>query len=313
MTVRARTLRGVTLCAAATVPVAAGSLVLMISAPAGAVSLGGVATLAPPGTTAATPLRSGGSATLFTVALPTRASCLGDTASDGYHVYSYLVKKGTDLAAVRFVDGPSMGYGIVDTTSTYFGAINTARKTGQIVGVPNDFAWAPLVQSGGGPLALSHLLYGGSTGVWETGLACANVHGALSNNWNTQITFSADAGDPHGFRWTADPSVSTPTGTTGVVRTGMDTSSGSASVSVTPAAPPMASAAAGSSTSADPYTAGSTSSRPANTVPSNGSAPVGTADGTAEGSDLPTIGIVAAGLLVVGAAIAVLLKARPAR
>lgn len=207
--VLSRTLRGVSLCAA--VPIAAGSLALLITGPAHAASLGGVATLAPPGDTAATPLRSGGSASLFTVALPARASCSGDTAHDGYHVYSYLVRKGTDLSTVRFVQGPSAGYGIVNTTSTYYGAVNTAFKTGQIVGVPNDFTWGSLVRSGGGPLALSQLLYYGTTGVWETGLACATAHGAVANDWNTQVTFDADAGDAHGFDWTVDPAASTST------------------------------------------------------------------------------------------------------
>jgi hypothetical protein len=285
----------------------------MFGASAGAASPAGVATLAPPGETVATPLRSGASATLFTVALPADASCPGDTASDGYHVYSYLVKKGTDPSAVRFVEGPSMGYGIVDTTSTYYGAINTARKTGQIVGVPNDFAWASLVQSGGGPLALSQLLYGGSTGVWETGLACANGRGALSNHWNTQITFAADAADPHGFHWTVDSSGSTSTGATGVDRAGANTGPGSASASGTPAAPVPAGPAVESSTSAYPFTAGSVLSGPVNAAPAHRSTPLATADGTAEGSALPTVGIMAVGLLVVGAAIAVLLKARPAR
>ncbi len=312
MTVRSRTLRGVTLGAAATVPLAAGSLVLMITAPAAAVSLGGVAILAPPGATAATPLRSGGSATLFTVALPANASCSGDTASDGYHVYSYLVKKGADLSTVHFVAGPSTGYGIVDTTSTYYGAVNTARRTGQIVGVPNDFAWAPLVRSGGGSLALSQLLYDGSTGAWETGLACATGHGTVSNDWNTQITFTADAADPHGFTWTADPDGPTPTGTTGVISFGEHATPGSTPGSATPAARPTAGGAAGVSSSAYPFTAGSTSSGSAHAPAPTGSAPVGTADATAGVSPAPII-IVVAGLLFVGAAIAILLRAKDAR
>ena len=304
--VGARTLRGVSLCAAATVPIAAGLLALLITAPAGAASLGGAATLAPPGGTAATPLRSGGSVTPFTVALPPGASCSGDTAHDGYHVYSYLVKKGTNLSAVHFVQGPSVGYGIVDTTSTYYGAINTAFKTGQIVGVPNDFAWGSLVHSGGGPLALSQLLYDGSAGVWETGLACATAHGTLADQWNTQLTFEADSADPHGFIWTVGAAGSTSTVQSGVVSA---TSSPSGSTSTTTAPPrPVAAVGTGPS-SAEPFTSGSTSSgATANAAPPTGSAPAGTVD-TAGGSDLPIIGIVGLVLLIVGAAIAVFRKA----
>ncbi len=311
--VLSRTLRGVSLCAA--VPIAAGSLALLIADPAHAASAGGVATLAPPGDTAATPLRSGGSASLFTVALPARASCSGDTAHDGYHVYSYLERKGTDLSTVRFVQGPSAGYGIVNTTSTYYGAINTAFKTGQIVGVPNDFTWGSLVRSGGGPLALSQLLYDGSTGVWETGLACATAHGAVSNDWNTQVTFDADAGDARGFDWTVDPSTSTSASTSALPNsvggTWATSPSGSTSTTGAPARP-VAVAGTGSST-AGPQPGGSTSvGATANAPAPTGSAPAGAVD-TAGGADLPVIAILAAAVLVVGAGIAALLKALAAR
>ncbi len=303
--VLSRTLRGVSLCAA--VPIAAGSLALLITGPAHAASLGGVATLAPPGDTAATPLRSGGSASLFTVALPARASCSGDTAHDGYHVYSYLVRKGTDLSTVRFVQGPSAGYGIVNTTSTYYGAVNTAFKTGQIVGVPNDFTWGSLVRSGGGPLALSQLLYYGTTGVWETGLACATAHGAVANDWNTQVTFDADAGDAHGFDWTVDPAASTSTLPNSVGGAGATSPSGSTSTTGAPSSPVVV-ASTGSST-AGPQPGGSTSAGASANAPApTGSAPAGTVD-TAGGADLPVIGILAAAVLVVGAGIAALLKA----
>jgi hypothetical protein len=173
------------------------------SSPASASTLNGVATTASPGSLAY--LASGGSDTLYTVALPANAACTGDTASHGYHVYSYLVKKGTNVATTKFGEaGPSQGLGIFDSTGSYYGPVNTAQTTGQIIGIPQDFEWGPVVSGDG---LLSTILYSGTTGVWEGGLACANSSGVLTDNWNTQITFTAKSTDPHGFVWSAVPGV----------------------------------------------------------------------------------------------------------
>ncbi len=173
--------------------------------PAGASTVNGIATIASPGTTTA--LTSGGSTAPFTVSLPSQSACTGDTATDGYHVYSYLVPEGTDLSGVTFVGFPSTGYGLVETTGTYYGAVNTAIGTGQIIGIPNDFEWGPLVADDGVPL--STLLYSGSgataSGVWEAGLACANTSGVLTDDWNTEVTFTASSTDANGFTWSTVP------------------------------------------------------------------------------------------------------------
>jgi hypothetical protein len=243
---------------------------------------------------------SGGSATPFTVALPPSASCSGDTATDGYHVYSYLVKKGTDVADVRFVVAPSVGYGIVDDGGSYYGAVNTAIKTGEIVEVPNNFAWAPLIKGKGGNLPLSQLLYSGSRGVWETGLACADTHGTLTNDWNAEVTFLADAEDPAGFVWKVDAPGSTggapaggsgannpsATASTGANSNGRDNGTGGSSS--TGAHP-----TGGGRRSSGTTSASATASHPSTTASST--------DDDAGSSDLPLIGIVAAGLIVVGA------------
>ena len=90
---------------------------------ASASTLDGVATIASPSNDA--PLTSGGSTTLFTVTLPANAACSGDTASDGYHIYSYLVQQGSSVAAVvqplTFTTQPSAGYGLLDSSGTYLG------------------------------------------------------------------------------------------------------------------------------------------------------------------------------------------------
>jgi large repetitive protein len=177
-----------------------GAAVGIAANPASASTLNGAATVASPTTQA--PLASGGSTTPFTLTLPANAACTGDTASNGYHVYSYLVKSGVSPSSATFISTPSVGYGLVDNTGAYYGPINTAIGTGQIVGIANNFQWAPLVATDGVPL--STLLYTkGKSGVWETGLVCANASGHVTDNWNAQVTFTASAGDPHGFVWAA--------------------------------------------------------------------------------------------------------------
>ena len=191
---------------------AVGGLALASTA-AHASTLGGTATIAQPGTTTALP--SGGSTTQFTLNLPNQASCTGDTATGGYHVYSYLIQQGTALSGITFINFPSAGYGLVDTAGTYYGPANTAVTTGQIIGIPNDFEWGPLVSTDGGSVSLAQLLYtGGTTGVWEAGLVCTDTHGVVSDNWNTEVTFTASSTDAHGFTWSAVPGSTTPTTTT---------------------------------------------------------------------------------------------------
>ena len=178
------------------------TLALIDTTLASATTLNGIATVASPGGTPA--LTSGASTAPFTVVLPAQAACDGDTATNGYHVYSYLVLKGTNLSTVNFVGFPSVGFGLVDNTGTYYGPVNTAIGTGQIVSIPNNFEWGPLVSGGG--VTKAQLLYTGTgttaSGIWEAGLACANSSGALADNWNTEITFNAKASDPNGFTWT---------------------------------------------------------------------------------------------------------------
>jgi hypothetical protein len=199
---------------AVAVPMAAGSLFLFVApaSPAAATVTavhGGAATIARPGATATGALGSGGSSTPFTVVLPANASCSGDTAHDGDHVYSYLVPRGTALSTVTFIGFPSKGYGLVGSTGRYYGAVNTAVDTGQIIGIPNDFVWGKLVKSDGGAVALTTLVDGPSHGVWEAGIACATTHGRLADHWNTPVTFTADARDAHGLAWHAVPGAAT--------------------------------------------------------------------------------------------------------
>jgi hypothetical protein len=154
----------------------------------------GTAEITLPGQT--TPLKSGGSATSYGVALPAGASCPGDTAHDGYHVYSYLVPEGVSPTAVSFKTGdPSRWYGFV-AYGDYYGAVNTAEGTGQIQTLPDQFTWSRFSSF------MSDLFpHGARTATWEAGIACADTHGVVTNYWNTEVAFTRTASDPGGFTW----------------------------------------------------------------------------------------------------------------
>ncbi len=176
-----------------TVSLVAAALVVVAGTPqlAGAATAG-AEVLVTPGTTRA--LGSGGSATPYGVILPVGASCPGDTAHDGYHVYSYLVPANASPTDVSFKTGlPSRWYGYI-AEGAYVGAINTAESTGQIVGLPTSFVWTRLTPA----ILFAH---GARTATWNGGIACADTHGQVTDYWNSTIRFTADSSDPNGFTW----------------------------------------------------------------------------------------------------------------
>jgi LPXTG-motif cell wall-anchored protein len=172
---------------------------------ASASTLDGTATLTNPNTSAT--LTSGGSTTVFTVVLtPAPADCSGDTATDHYEVFSYLLPEATSITSDSFAGGsPSEGLGLVDG-SGYYGSATTAPTSGQIIDIPTDFQWSYLLSLG----ETAAQLDGGSSAVWNAGIACANSSGALTDYWNTQVTFTKSTSDPNGFVWSAGPGAETP-------------------------------------------------------------------------------------------------------
>jgi hypothetical protein len=173
-----------------------GAAAVVVSSPAEAAVVTSREAIVQPGTL--TPLRSGGSATSYGIALPAGASCPGDTAHDQYRVYSYLIPAGVALSSVSYKgDLPHRYYGFI-AYGAYFGAVNTAEGTGQIIGIPPAFTFSRLTPS--------ELFNGGTTSsaTWEGGIACVNAHGVATDAWNTQFRFVPDAKDPGGFRWTAE-------------------------------------------------------------------------------------------------------------
>jgi hypothetical protein len=171
---------------------------------AGASTLGAPATITNPN---GTPRASGGSETVFAVALPQDATCPG-LSHDGFHVYSYLVPAGTDVTSVTFAPaGPSTGFGLIDApTSSYYGPVNTESLTGRILALPT-FEWARILGDNGGAPTLTDLLYSGSNGMWDGGLACVDPTGHVTDSWNFQVMLSKSHSDANGFTWCVVPGV----------------------------------------------------------------------------------------------------------
>ena len=162
------------------------------TAPMAGAATAGAEVLVTPGTTR--PLSSGASTTPYGVVLPPGATCPGDTAHDGYHVYSYLVPQGASPTDVSFRTGiPSRWYGYI-ADGAYYGAVNTAETTGQIVGLPLQFSWTRLT-----PQILFKA--GQRSATWSGGIACADTHGQVTDYWNSTLVFTADPADLHGFTW----------------------------------------------------------------------------------------------------------------
>ncbi len=143
-------------------------------------------------------VRSGGPSTPFTLSLPSGAACSGDTATHGFHVYSFIVPSNIDVGALTFnpSTGPSQGLPLVDITGSAYMAANTASTTGQIVQVPTfDFNLFATTDQGGTKVALP-------PGDYKVGLACANTVGQGDKYWDASFSFTANGSNPNGEVWT---------------------------------------------------------------------------------------------------------------
>jgi hypothetical protein len=169
--------------------------------PASAATVDGTATIETP--SHGTVSYPASSSTQFTLVLPTGAVCSGSTTGGGYHVYSYLVPYGTNVQNLTIVQGaPSTGYGLFDYTPNYIGPINVPSND-FVPTLPVDLEWGPAVSAYSLRSAL--LDNGGTSGVWEAGVLCANASGAVTDYWNTEVTFNSSGTDPDGFTWSAAP------------------------------------------------------------------------------------------------------------
>jgi hypothetical protein len=142
-----------------------------------------------------TPLDSGGSATDFSVTLPQGAKCPGDTAHDGYHVFSYLVPRRVSPTQVSFKGiVPSKYFGFIALGEYYFGAADTAPFTDLVVNIPAFFVFSRFT-----PAQL--FTAGAKRSSWDGGIACVDVKGHVTNYWSTSFVFTASSSDPGGFTW----------------------------------------------------------------------------------------------------------------
>ncbi|HVT78003.1 MAG TPA: hypothetical protein VHD87_13295 [Acidimicrobiales bacterium] len=179
---------------------------LGVGSPAQAATDGGGSTVVSPNSgtdpNAGQPLGSGGSATKFTLKLPSGAACSGDTATGGFHVQSYMVPSTVSPSSVTYdAQGPTpqhynsggtfrMPLWIAGEQKVYVNAATNVTD-GVIINVPSfDFA----VYSPGDIPA----------GTYNVGIACTNNQNALDKFWNTQMTFTTSPADsPAQVTWTA--------------------------------------------------------------------------------------------------------------
>lgn len=210
---------------------------------AAGVDAGSLQVLVPPGTAAAgQPLAAGVSATPFALAPPAGASCLGDSATGGYRVQSYIVPVGVDPGTLTFdSSGPApQGTGadlrlplfsstgaspFVDQTTA---VATTAGGPGLVTGLPS-FSFAAFGAEG--PAFVP-------PGIYNVGLACTlGVASSTQEDrfWNVEMTVAVDSNDvPSGITWTVVA--------TEPPRSATNTSSPTAVAETAPTAIPAASA-----------------------------------------------------------------------
>ncbi len=160
-----------------------------------------------------TPLNSGTAATVWSIKLPQAASCSGDTATNNFHVFTYVVPASVDPGTLRFgSDGPendpNADFPLVDDGGSPQIALNTGIGTGQVP-VP-----LPRFQWGNPPTPFDSTLI--PPGTYNVGIACADGAGVNDKFWNVQETFTGDPTvftGPNAFAWTVSTTTSTSTST----------------------------------------------------------------------------------------------------
>jgi hypothetical protein len=213
--------------AAVSAAVAVAALVLVGTSSAGAAGTNSGAAV-PTNPADNTPLTSGGSATEWTLNLPAQAACSGDTANQGFHIFSYVVPASVDPATLTFnaASGPSSGNPLVDVTGSAYTAKNTAVNTGQVTQIPSfDWRLFATTDQGGTRLALP-------PGGYNVGIACANTTGQGDRFWNVVVTFTASASDPNGETWATSSQTTTTTSTSSSSSSSSSSSLSSSSPSV---------------------------------------------------------------------------------
>jgi hypothetical protein len=146
---------------------------------------------------AAQPLRSGTSATAFSLHLPAGASCRGDSANDGYRVQSFMVPAGVDPATLTFgSSGP-----IPTGTGSSFRRPLFATTSDPVV---NNQTAAATKPPGPGPIinipAVNFAVFKAGDippGRYNLGIACTKGQPSstqLETFWSTQLVLAGGLG-----------------------------------------------------------------------------------------------------------------------
>lgn len=182
-----------------------GTVAFFAASAAGAAgSSGGAAVIVNPANNAA--LAGGGSTTVWTFDLPAAPAdrCTGDSATQGYFVYTYITPIANNPADLTFSpsQGPnqpagSFAYPLFDSSGSPFISRNTAPSTGQVAMFPaTQFNWTRFSIDGrSGTIPIP-------AGSYNVGVSCNGPSGH-DRFWNAIVTFSASGGDPSGEAWVA--------------------------------------------------------------------------------------------------------------
>jgi len=146
-------------------------------------------------------LTGGTGTTLWTLALPAQAKCSGDTATNSFHTFTYVVPAAVDPGGMHFgAEGPDTAeaHPIFDDGGGPVIAVNTAPVTGQVLPVPYfTLEW------GGDLTPFDSMSL--PPGTYNIGIACGTAQGVVDKFWNVQETFVGDpkiATGAGAFAWT---------------------------------------------------------------------------------------------------------------
>lgn len=142
------------------------------------------------------PLERGGSATPFTLRLPTDASCPGDSAHDDYRIQTFIVPAADDPATLEFESTKPVGDGrwaLYQTDTRPFVQGLTEMNEGP--GEPGRIGGLPVFTFAVYPPDLFE------DGDYRIGVACT-LYGELELFWDTEIVLANDVEDEPGqLRW----------------------------------------------------------------------------------------------------------------
>jgi hypothetical protein len=188
----------------ATVLFAAAVSVVGLSSAYATGTQSGVATLVQSNGT--TPLTSGDASTNFEINLPAQSHCSGDTANNGFNVYSFLALNSVNPGTLTFDsgNGPNNNvnaFPLVDSTGTPFNAENTAPVTGAVY--PGSQPIFNFLAFGGPPSPFT-------PGTYNIGLECTTSTGAADVFWDAPIVITASATAPGGFTFSVPAGTQVP-------------------------------------------------------------------------------------------------------